>query len=302
MRDTPSSRSARHGPRGYRIHAGARALVGLLILPSILRGAEEAPPLHWETNWRTAFEHARSERRLVFVDYWAPWCPPCMEMEQRTFPDPRVAELLQNFVLLKLNVDTRGQIPRAPGISSPGMALPMYRFFDPGEVERLHILGFRAPDVFARQLSLVAANASTIVSLAASLKERESAQAHFELGQVYLETHAATFARDELDAAAKLARRNGDAALEQTAQIQAALTWLLDGTPAKGVKSLERIAKSPANPDCAVRAWMAIGQLRAADKDSMGAIDAYRRALSACPETSPLRHEVEVALADLEKH
>ena len=290
------------GDHGHRRRTTEGLFVVLLLLASTVRSADEAPPLHWETNWRAAFDRARSEKRLVFVDYWATWCPPCMEMERSTFPDPRVAELLQNFVLLKLNVDTRGQIPRVPGLSSPGMALPLYRFFDPGEVERLHILGFRAPDVFSRQLSLVAANASQIVSLTASLKERESAQAHFELGQVYLETHAATYARDELEAAAKLARKDGNPALEQTAEIQAALTWLLDGKPSKGLKSLEAIAKSPVNPDCAVRAWMAIGQLRAADEDAVGAADAYRRALSACPDPSPLRHEAEAALAGLEKH
>lgn len=287
---------------GQRRHSNWGLVVALLVFASTVRSAEESPPLHWETNWRAAFERARSEKRLVFVDYWAAWCSPCMEMERRTFPDPRVAGLLQNFVLLKINVETRGEIPRGPGRSSSGMALPNYKFFDPGEVERLHILGFRAPDVFARQLSLVAANAPRIVSLAASLKERESAQKHFELGQVYLEAHAATYARGELETTARLARKEGDAALAQTAEIHAALTWLLEDKPSKGIKALERIVKAPANPDCGVRAWLAIGQLRAADNDAAGAADAYRRALSACPDQSPLRRDAEVALAGLERH
>jgi thiol-disulfide isomerase/thioredoxin len=278
------------------------ALVSLILLGAAVPGpAQEASSLKWETNWPAAFERARAEHRLVFADYWATWCNACMEMERRTFPDPRVSELLQNFVLLKLNADNLGQIVRRPGVSSSGMSLPTYKFFDPGETERLKLLGFRPPEDFADKLALIAASAPAMVQAAESLKQKDSARGHLLLGRAYLRARAPTYARDELESAAKLAKRESDAALAQTAETLAALTLALEDKAPKALKLLEKIAADPASPDCAAGAWVAIGQVRSIQRDSQGAADAYRRALSLCPDQSPVRRDAETALAQLEK-
>ncbi len=43
----------------------------------------------------------KSKGRTIMVDFWAVWCAACHELEQNTFSDPRVAEQLKSFRLLK---------------------------------------------------------------------------------------------------------------------------------------------------------------------------------------------------------
>ena len=59
---------------------------------------------------RGAFEKAKAEAgeqgKLLFVEFYAPWCNPCQWMDQNTFKDPGVVSLLQNhFVSLRVNID-----------------------------------------------------------------------------------------------------------------------------------------------------------------------------------------------------
>jgi len=75
---------------------------------------------------------ARAEGAPVMVDYYADWCVDCVRMEETTFADPAVAEILnERFVLLQVDVtDPAAPGPRAikqaHGIYGP----PAMLFFD----------------------------------------------------------------------------------------------------------------------------------------------------------------------------
>lgn len=58
-----------------------------------------------------AFEKAKSEPKLVFVDLYADWCVPCRVMDKSVYSDPTVASLLNTrFYPVKINAESQDSI------------------------------------------------------------------------------------------------------------------------------------------------------------------------------------------------
>lgn len=59
--------------------------------------------LFWNLDDEEAFARARETNRPIFMDFFATWCLPCVEMEANTFSDESVQKLLlEKFVPLKI--------------------------------------------------------------------------------------------------------------------------------------------------------------------------------------------------------
>ncbi|TGK17213.1 peptide permease [Leptospira fluminis] len=61
--------------------------------------------LGWHRTSEAAFQLAKSEGRLLFVDFYADWCTNCREFEDLTLSDPELNEVLNKAVLLKIKDD-----------------------------------------------------------------------------------------------------------------------------------------------------------------------------------------------------
>jgi thioredoxin-related protein len=50
------------------------------------------------------FKQARQDNRFVIVDFYTDWCKWCKVLDEKTYPDPKVQELLtKHFVFVKYN-------------------------------------------------------------------------------------------------------------------------------------------------------------------------------------------------------
>ena len=68
------------------------------------------PLVHW-MGYNEAFEKAKKEPKLVFVDLYADWCIPCRVMDANVYSDPTVASLLNSrFYAVKLDADSQDSI------------------------------------------------------------------------------------------------------------------------------------------------------------------------------------------------
>jgi uncharacterized protein YyaL (SSP411 family) len=86
-----------------RARLGALCLA-LLVFPA----AAPAGEIAWQDWTDGAFVRAKAEKRLVLLDLGAVWCHWCHVMEETTYKDPRVVELLgKHFVAIRVDQDAR---------------------------------------------------------------------------------------------------------------------------------------------------------------------------------------------------
>ncbi len=72
---------------------------------------------------------AIAEKKLVFIDIYATWCPPCRQMDKTVFSRADVGEFMsKNFVSAKYDIDkpTGREIANKYGVKS----IPTYLIFD----------------------------------------------------------------------------------------------------------------------------------------------------------------------------
>ena len=102
---------------------------------------------------------AQSGGRHVMFDFYADWCVECIRMERRTFPDPGVSALMEEFVLLQADVTPNDDIDQALmrkfGIIGP----PAILFFDRSgqELKDYRLVGYFTPAEFSNHLEQVLA-------------------------------------------------------------------------------------------------------------------------------------------------
>ena len=56
----------------------------------------------WEHDLVAAQKRAKVEKKQLFVDVWAEWCPPCQYLKNRVFPTPEAQKSLGRFVAVSL--------------------------------------------------------------------------------------------------------------------------------------------------------------------------------------------------------
>ncbi len=68
--------------------------------------------LHWLTNFGAAKEQARSEKKMLMMNFTgSDWCPPCIQLEKQLFSKPEFAQYAaKNLVLLEVDFPRRKEL------------------------------------------------------------------------------------------------------------------------------------------------------------------------------------------------
>jgi thiol:disulfide interchange protein DsbD len=100
---------------------------------------------------------ANARGQYVMLDFYADWCVYCIQMEERTFPDPGVQERLSNVHLLQADVTANDDADQALLKNFGLIAPPAILFFTPKGEERKNyrVVGFKNADDFRAHLDQV---------------------------------------------------------------------------------------------------------------------------------------------------
>ncbi len=98
-----------------------------------------------------ALARAQAENKIVVLDFQAVWCVPCKRMEQETFADPAVVQLLQQTVFLQVDTDEYPELAKQFGV----VGLPDIRFLAPDGKELLRMTDFQDAQLFGETLGRI---------------------------------------------------------------------------------------------------------------------------------------------------
>jgi thiol-disulfide isomerase/thioredoxin len=122
------------------------ALFVFTLLISSVKCAEARPPVFSNYSFKTAFEQAGQENKIVVCDFTASWCGPCHMMDKITWSDPKVVEwLTSNAIALQIDVDRDPKIAQTLRVE----AMPTIVVFQPNQTKEFdRKVGLRLPQEF----------------------------------------------------------------------------------------------------------------------------------------------------------
>src|SRR5262245_11388305 len=155
-----------------RLKSFFSSVLAMASVATLCRGA--VPAVRWE-NWsEEAFVRAQSEHRLVLLDLGAVWCHWCHVMDETTYEDPTVTDVLKkHFVTIRVDQDSR------PDLSNryEDYGWPATIIFDAKGNELVKFAGYIAPARMAALLEAVVADPTPGPSVRAEVAPVSNASA-----------------------------------------------------------------------------------------------------------------------------
>jgi thiol:disulfide interchange protein DsbD len=121
-----------HGPWSERIRKALA--VALVVAGAVTIWLWRQAPKHqvaWQLDEAGAIAKARSEHKLLMIDFSASWCNPCHAMERGFGTDEVYAAITQDFVPLKFEVTKQSETNDALKLKYDSLTLPSVIFMDP---------------------------------------------------------------------------------------------------------------------------------------------------------------------------
>jgi thiol:disulfide interchange protein DsbD len=133
-------------------------IAGLLMAPGIPGGQTAAAASEDHLQW-LPYEVAAVEASLagtgpVIIDFYADWCAPCRELDEKTFSAPAVRSVLEGYSRFKVDLTRSTESSQELTTRYRVMGVPTVVVFSGGE-EIFRITGFEPPEQFLKRLEAV---------------------------------------------------------------------------------------------------------------------------------------------------
>ncbi len=86
------------------------AALVLLVAPLFAQG-----PVKWEHDYQSALKRAKAEKKVIFMDLWTEWCPPCLYLQKNVFPSAEGQAALAKVIPFSALVQKKDGTPLPEG-------------------------------------------------------------------------------------------------------------------------------------------------------------------------------------------
>jgi thiol-disulfide isomerase/thioredoxin len=163
-------------------------LLALTLLAAVpLRAAAEKSAVPFrDLAFDAACAAAKTEGRLVFIDFYTKWCEPCKRLDKDTWTDAAVGKLVgDKAVALKLDAEKEG---REAATRYKITAYPTLLLLKPDGTEIDRIIGYREPAKFTEEFSAGVAGRPALTRAAEAFASvpaggRDAVQARFNFAR-----------------------------------------------------------------------------------------------------------------------
>jgi thioredoxin-like negative regulator of GroEL len=253
--------------------------------PGVRDDGRVVSAVEWfEGGFEQARTHAQASGKLLFVDVGAYWCPPCHELDEKTFTDKRIgAWLTEHAIALHIDAE-KGEGPELVERYQV-QAYPTLLLLEPTGVEKGRLIDFIAPDELLPKLEDLAKGGNVFAELEkAVVAAPEDTEALYRLGHAYMLAARRTEAEQTF---ARVLATDLDNAKGFASQVFYDVsmfgTLKLDNDPEAAIRELEQLQKKyPESPE-ATKAYRIIGRALC----QLGRPDEAAAALTKMVETDP---------------
>jgi tetratricopeptide (TPR) repeat protein len=215
----------------------------------------------FEGGFEQALVHAKASGKMLFIDVGAYWCPPCHELDEKTFTDPRVGGwLAKHAVALHIDAE-KGEGPELVERYQV-QAYPTLLLLESTGVEKGRLIDFIAPDALLPKLDELAKGGNVFAELEkAAAAEPQDIEALYRLGHAYMLAARRTEAEQTFTKvlAGDLDNAKGFAS-QVFYDVSMFGTLKLDNDPEAAIRELEQLQKKyPDSPE-ATKAYRIIGR------------------------------------------
>jgi thioredoxin-like negative regulator of GroEL len=247
-----------------------------VVLAAVLLSAgPQASEIPWRERPAPAFAEAADEGRPMIVDLWAVWCEPCKVMEATTYKDPRVVEVIGDFIPLKLHLDANDQSVARYEV----VAYPTTLFLDGNGDEIGRLAGMVEADPMLDALLFVQRGYADFLSNV----QRKDPSAQRAAADYLLDAGNEDRAARLLQSALKAAKKSEPGAAEGI-ELDLARAFVAEGRIGAAVKTFERLSESGSTAEIRGHALLYLIKAERERGRDEKAIEAYDRLAAEYPE------------------
>ncbi len=152
---------------------------------SAAQAAEPIPAAFNDLTFEAAGQRAAAEQKVLFVDFYTTWCGPCKMLDQSTWQDAAVIDLLHTkAVAIKIDAEKEKTLADHYKVS----AYPTLLLLTPDGTEIDRLVGYREPKVFVAEFTDSLAGKTALMrareAVASAANDHDRAQARFNLGHI----------------------------------------------------------------------------------------------------------------------